>query len=32
MARYRSTGKVRGEVRRLLAVQLAKVDGLVRGC
>jgi hypothetical protein len=30
-ARYRSTGRNRGEVRRLLATQLAESDGLVRG-
>jgi hypothetical protein len=30
-ARYRSTGKIRGEVRRLLAAQFAEIDGLVRG-
>ena len=30
-ARYRSAGKIRGEVRRLLAPQLAEIDGLVRG-
>jgi hypothetical protein len=30
-ARYRGTGKIRGEVRRLLATQLAEIDGLVRG-
>jgi len=29
-ARYRSTGRIRGEVRRLLAGQLAEIDGLVR--
>lgn len=30
-ARYRSTGKIRGEVRRLLADQLTEIDGLVKG-
>jgi hypothetical protein len=30
-ARYRSTGRLRGEVRRLLAAQLGEIDGLVRG-
>ena len=30
-ARYRSTGKIRGEVRPLVAGQLAEIDGLVRG-
>jgi hypothetical protein len=30
-ARYRSTGKIRGEVRRLLTDQLAEIDGLVKG-
>jgi hypothetical protein len=30
-ARYLSTGRIRGEVRRLLAGQLAEIDGLVRG-
>jgi hypothetical protein len=29
-AHYRSTGKIRGEVRRVLATQLAEIDGLVR--
>jgi hypothetical protein len=32
VARYRSTGKIRGEVRRLLVAQLTEIDGLVRGC
>ena len=30
-ARYRSAGKIRGEVRRLLETQLSEIDGLVRG-
>jgi hypothetical protein len=30
-ARYHSTGKIRGEVRRLLARPLAEIDGVVRG-
>lgn len=29
-ARYRSTGRIRGEVRRLLVPQLAEIDGLVK--
>ena len=29
-AHYRSTAKIRAEVRRLLATQLAEIDGLVR--
>jgi len=30
MPRYRSTGRIRREVRRFLAPQLAEIDGLVR--
>jgi hypothetical protein len=30
-ARYRSIGRIRGEVRRRLAPHLAEIDGLVRG-
>jgi hypothetical protein len=29
-ARYRGTGTIRGQVRRLLARQLAEIDGLVK--